>query len=152
MSDTTPSASVRYGGFLLFFALMLGAALWFGWSFISLVSQILHEAPVIYFNKGALYMLGVAIGLLALVYAIFIEVILQQQLTENSSRMITRTAYIGIGVLVLFPQIIHFTVERNLIKKNYEICETASYQWLMYREIVFTRDTQTCKDITTRSS
>ena len=152
MSDPKPSATVRYGGFLLFVALMLSAALWFSWSFISLISQLLNEAPAIYFNKGAMYMLGIAIGLLALVYAIFLEVILQQQLTNKSSKIITRIAYIGIGVLIIFPQAIHFPIENHLLKRHYEICETAYNRWLMYREIAFTKDANTCNAISTQSS
>ncbi len=146
-SSQKPSIFVRFGGFLLFVSLSLGALVWFGWSLFQMITQIASNSPIILFDKGALYMLGVGIGLSVLTYVALHEVILKRPLTKKMSKKINMSALVSLITLIIFPQIVHYPVERFLENRNYKICEQASYQWLLYRKIVYASSFEVCTDM-----
>jgi hypothetical protein len=129
---------------LLFILMSLASLLWFAWSILSLIGQINSNSPAISFDKGAMYMLGVGVGLSALTYAILHEAILKKILTERVTSWITRCAFAGIGLMFIFPHIVHYPVENYLEGEGYQICSQASYQWLLYRKIVYVSSPEVC--------
>lgn len=142
-----PSALLRYGGLLLFASLSLAALAWFGWSIIQIITQIRSNTAVILFDKGAVYMLGVGMGLLVLTYGILHEVILGLALTKRVTKRINISALISIIVLFIVPHLVHYLVEHALNERDYIICDQASYQWLLYRRIVYVSNFEDCANI-----
>jgi len=104
------------------------------------------SSSVILFDKGALYMLGVGIGLAVLTYAVLHEVILKRPLTDKFSKIMNIGALTSIIVMIIFPQVIHYPVEQLLEKRGYKICNQASYQWFLYRRIVYTSSPEICEN------
>jgi hypothetical protein len=147
-----PSILIRFGGFLLFMFLSLGAFAWFGWSLFQTITQIASNNPVILFNKGALYMLGVGIGLSTLTYIALYEAILRLPLTNKVNKRINGGALISIITMIIFPQVIHYPVERFLEGRGYNICEPVSYQWFMYRKIIYVSNSEACAELVERKN
>ena len=142
-----PSVLIRYGGFLFFITLSIGALLWFGWASLSLVEQITKSMPAVIYDNSGFYMLGVSIGLFALTYAALHEVILQLPLTNSVTKRITHTAFVGIGLMIILPQIVYYSVDDHLKNNGYKICEQVSSHWLMYKHIAYVSNAETCIEL-----
>jgi hypothetical protein len=124
--------------------LTLGAFLWFAWNSVFLFDQIGAKTSAVIFDKGGFYMLGIGISLGALTYGILHEVILKLPLTDVITRRITRSALAGVGLMFILPHIAHYPVEQHLESEGYELCDKASYQWLLYRKIVYVSSPEVC--------
>lgn len=142
-----PPALLRYGGFLLFALLALGTLTWFGWSMYQTITQIGSNASIISFNKGIAYMLGAGIGLSVLTYGILHEVILGRSLSKKVIKNINTGAIISVLTLLIFPQLIHYSVDHVLNGRDYKVCDQASYRWLFYRNIVYVSSTEECETL-----
>lgn len=142
-----PSALIRYGGFLFFTILSIGALLWFVWASLSLVEQVTQSTSAVIYDNSGFYMLGVSIGLFALTYAALHEVILQLPLTETVTKRFTRGSIVGIGLMILLPQIVNYAVDDHLKNNGYKICDQVSSHWLMYKHIAYVSDAETCIDL-----
>lgn len=148
MSQTdNPSVLARIGGLILFFAMTAACLVWFVWSSYNLVIQITEFSEIVYFDKGALYMLGASIGLAALTFNILYEGVLRRSLTEKVAKIITRSAIGGIILMFILPQILHYSTNQYLEKKGYNVCAHASYQWLLYRKITYTLNKESCDQL-----
>ncbi len=142
-----PSALIRYSGFLLFLLFSICAFLWFVWSAFSLYEQISTKASAVIFDNGGLYGLGGGIALSALTYGILHEVILRLSLTGKVTKRITRTAFVGIGLMIILPQIVHYVVENRMGSNSYMICDQVSTRWLIYKHIAYVSNAETCIDL-----
>ena len=142
-----PTALGRYGGFLVFFTMTVGSLAWATWSIFDIYNQISSASEVIYFDKGALYMFGVGVGLAVLSFAIFYEGILERELTKKISGIMTKSAIAGIALMFLLPYLIHQPVNKQLTQKKYIICEPASYQWLLYENLAYTKNASICDSL-----
>jgi hypothetical protein len=148
----------RFGGLFLFFVLTTACFVWFAWSAYSIVDSISSKADVVYFDKGSLYMLGAGIGLASLTLAILYEGILRRNLTSKITMVITRSALIGVSLMFILPHVLHYLASTYLTDENYVVCDEASYQWLLYKKLVYTTNQLTCevlvqeKEITKSSS
>lgn len=89
-------------------------------------------------------MFGVGIGLAVLSFAIFYEGILKRELTKKITSIITKSAIAGIALMFLLPYLIQQPVNKQLADKNYINCVQASYQWLLYENLVYAKNTSIC--------
>ena len=142
-----PSALIRFSGFFIFLFFSIGAFVWFGWTSLSLVEQITKSMPAVIYDNSGFYMLGVSIGLFALTYAALHEVILQLPLTKSVTKRITYTAFVGIGIMIILPQIVNYSIDDHLKNNGYKICEQVSSNWLMYKHIAYVSNAETCIEL-----
>src|SRR5690554_3354003 len=139
------SILARLGGFLWFFAMTMACFVWFTWSGYNIVGLIFSEAHVVYLDEGSLYMFGAGVGLASLTFAILYEGILRRKLTKTITKFIARSALVGIALMFTLPHLLHYLAGIYLAEKNYTVCDEQSYQWLVYRKIVYTNSQRTCE-------
>ncbi|MAZ86038.1 MAG: hypothetical protein CL693_00120 [Cellvibrionaceae bacterium] len=137
-----PSSLDRFGTPLFLFLLGAGALVWFIYRVFTLFSN--GSSPVITFDKGSYYMLGVGVGLLALSYMIIREYWLRRPLSNKRSTFFSRVAISGVILAFLFPHVAHFAADRYLEEHGYSICEEGSHQWLFFRDIVYVQSSIEC--------
>jgi hypothetical protein len=92
-------------------------------------------------------MFGAGIGLASLTFAIFYEGILRRKLTNKITKGITRSALVGISLMFILPQVLHYLASTYLEKDRYVICDEMSYQWLLYKKIVYTTNQLRCETL-----
>lgn len=137
-----PSLIDRIGTPIFLLVLGVGAIVWFIFRVFSLFSN--GSSPIVAFDKGSYYMLGVGVGLLALAYMIIREFWLRRPLTNKQSTFFSRIAISGVILALVFPHIAHFAVETYFEEHGYIVCEEASHQWLFIRDIVYVQSTVEC--------
>ena len=148
MDDNKKSTLLlQYGAILGFISMSLGALIWFGIDAIFIIRQLISMPLSISFDKGAFYMLGIGIGLGALVIYMILEVWKKKPPSDRLTRRIVKTALFGVAIMFLLPQVAHYSIAHYLEKRGYEICHKVSYQWLHYQNIVFTNDQKTCSEV-----
>lgn len=144
-AQNSPTALARYGGFFLFLLLTAACFVWFSWSAYDIVDSISSKANAVYFDKGSLYMFGAGIGLASLTFAIFYEGILRRKLTKKITKGITRSTLVGILLMFILPHVLHYLASTYLEEKHYVICDEMSYQWLLYKKVVYTTNQLSCE-------
>lgn len=137
-----PSLIDRIGTPVFLLALGAGAIVWFIYRAFLLFYN--GASPIITFDKGSYYMLGVGVGLLALTYMIIKEFWLRRPLTNKQSSFFSRIAISGIVLAFVFPHVAHFAVDKYLEEHGYTVCEEASHQWLFVRDIVYVQPSIEC--------
>jgi len=146
-----PTVLARVSGFFIFFGLTIACFSWFIWSTYNICDLIFSKAQVVYFDKGSLYMFGAGIGLSSLTFAILYEGVFRRELTEKVTKFITRSALIGVLFMFFLPNALHYLSSIYLAKNEYVVCSDASYQWLLYKEIVYTDNKFTCEALVKES-
>ena len=86
-----------------------------------LTLDLLHKEDVIAFNKGAMYMLGVGLSGGLLIYFMIYEII-YGKISESFNKKATRLAFIFMGSIFIFPQIIDFRVRQYIGHTGYVFC------------------------------
>ena len=146
MSDAGLSTRFQqYASIFFFFVLAIGGLFFFGYNAFSLIRELVEESQVIFFNKGSVYFFGGALGLAVMTYWLVRNAV-GSPMPESQNHIIS---YILIGTLILMfvlPHIAHYMIDDYLENKGYQICEEASYQWMYYREIVFTASQEVCAE------
>lgn len=138
----SPSLIDRIGTPIFLLSLGAGAIIWFVYRVFSLFSN--GSSPVVTFDKGSYYMLGIGVGLLALSYMIIREFWLRRPLTDEQTSLFSRIAISGVILAFLFPHIAHFSADKYLKKHGYTVCEEASHQWLFFRDVVYVQSFIEC--------
>ncbi|MEJ2680365.1 MAG: hypothetical protein P8176_02665 [Gammaproteobacteria bacterium] len=146
-TQSSPTALARYSGFFLFLLMTVACFVWFAWSAYDIVDSISSKALAVYFDKGSLYMLGAGIGLASLTFAIFYEGVLRRSLTSKITRGITRSALMGVSLMFILPHVLHYLTGTYLEEERYVVCDEVSYQWLLYKKLVFTSNQDACKNL-----
>ncbi len=118
------------------------ASVWFFYRVIFLLQNI--SAPIIFFDKGSYYMLGVGVSLLSLGFVAIVEFWGGKPITSKQNIIFSRLAISGVVFLFVIPHIAHFTVDKYLKKHNYTVCEEASHQWLFVRNIIYIQPSIEC--------
>jgi hypothetical protein len=139
-----PSMGVRLVTPGVLITLALGSLIWFIMNTIGLVGQLLSKPDSIILNKGIFYMLGVGLGLGTLAFVVVYEYWLDKPLSETLTSICTKSGITGVVVMLLLPQAVHFVTDEYLTNLNYSICDSASRQWLLSREIVYVVDPALC--------
>ena len=141
------SAHIKYRLLAFFILIIFGALFWFIDSSMDLIEQIVTHSPSIVFDKGSFYLLGVCLGLCSLLFAMVYEGVMKKELTETITKRIIQTALVGVGLMIVLPQIVHYAVEENMISKGYLVCTPVSSSWLMYKHVVYVSNTETCVEL-----
>lgn len=140
-----PSRSRRIASVSIFALSAVAAMDWFFWSALQLVSQLLSKSPAVMFDKGAVYMLGVGLGLGLLTCVGLYEGILERSPTKRFGRWMNIGAIVSIGVMVVLPHMAHAAVNHYLVgTRGYMVCEAESHQWLLYRRIAYAASEVLC--------
>lgn len=119
------------------------ATIWFAYRVIILFKNI--SEPVVLFDKGSYYMLGVGVSLLTLGCVAVIEFWGGKPITTRQNRLFTRLAISGVVLLFIIPHVVHFVVDKHLVRHGYTVCEEASHQWLFVRDIVYAQPSIECR-------
>ena len=142
-----PSALIRFSGFFIFLFFSIGAFVWFALDAFTLYKQISTDSSVVIFSNGGFYAFGGGIAFLTLTYGIFHEVILRKAVTDKVTKIITRGSIAGIGLMIIVPQIVNYSIDDHLKNNSYKICEQVSSQWLMYKHIAYVSNAETCIEL-----
>ncbi len=137
-----PSLLNRIIGPPLFLVGGISATLWFFYRLIFLLQNL--SAPIVLFDKGSYYMLGVGIGLLSLGLVAAIEFWGGKPITSKQNFIFSRLAISGVILLFVVPHVAHFAADKYLKRHGYSVCEEASHQWLFVRDIVYIADSIEC--------
>lgn len=127
--------------------LTLSSLAWFIISINLLVSQFHTSSPIIGFDKGSMYMLGIGFGLLFLTIGGVTQGLLQKKLTPRHEAFFTRALIINLLVTIAFPQLAHYTVARYAQKQGYNTCDDFTYRWLLYSKSYYTKHEIFCSKI-----
>lgn len=120
----------------------ISATLWFIYRVIFLLQNL--SAPIVLFDKGSYYMLGVGIGLLSLAFVVIKEFLGGEPITSKQNVIFSRLAVSGVILLFVVPHVAHFAADKYLKKHGYSVCEEASHQWLFVRDIIYITDSIEC--------
>ena len=124
--------------FFLFFA--LGSFLWFSISLALTLGQIVSSHSVVSIDKGSYYLLGGAIALGALLVDGVYTSILNKPLPERLSKILVRVIILGLVLIFVLPQLLHYGMRSFLVSHGYEYCEFNSSQWLHVHSLEFRND------------
>ncbi len=142
--EQRPSLLSRILSVAFFSILTLAVLTWFIVSITELISQFRFKDPVIGFDKGSMYMLGCGLALLLLSAGGVIQGIMRVELTKKKENWFTRGIIISLILMVTFPQLTHYLVNNYADKQHYIICNDATYRWLLYKKIYYTKNKITC--------
>jgi len=144
MTEKNSTSLIQHIGVVWFALMAIGALAWFLLIAIETSKQLIATPESISFEKGVFYLLGVGISLGALLAFMLIEVIKKKPPTDHVSKKIGRVALLGVVLMLLLPHAVQYGIENYLEPKGYGICDSASYQWLHHRIIVYTNNAETC--------
>jgi len=82
-NNQKPSALFKYSFLVVFILMTFGAMYWFIVSTMDLVEQVVTHSPSVVFDKGSFYLLGVSIGLCALLFAMIYEGLMKKIIDRN---------------------------------------------------------------------
>ncbi len=120
----------------------VSAVLWFIYRVLFLYKSL--SEPIVLFDKGSYYMLGVGIGLLSLAFVVIKEFWGGEPITSKQNVLLSRLAISGVVLLFVVPHVSHFAVDKYLTRHGYKVCEAASHQWLFVRDIVYVQSFVEC--------
>lgn len=140
--QSSPMARFLSVGFFL--VLTIASLAWFFVSTTSLISQIRLNAPIIGFDKGSVYMLGIGLGLLLLSVGGIMQGILGKALTPANESLFKKGIVISILLMFLLPHAVHYGVSQYTQKQHYTLCNEATYRWFLYSKFYFTNNASGC--------
>jgi len=127
-----------------FCAITVFSAYSFGAALFETVSTISNESVRVIFDKGAFYLLGATIGLLALIWIMIYQGILMRELTKKVTNWFSKIAVAGILAAFILPVISHIIIEDIVLDKGYEICAAETSTWFYLSEIVYLKTGSAC--------
>lgn len=146
-ADDKPSILVRVSSLSFFVILAFGSLLWFSFSLIKLIYELLEIPVVISFDKGSMYMLGG--GVAAILFSIggVVQGVLEKKMSPKLESCLSKAIITSLVFMFGFPHISHYAVSSFLKSRNYLHCDEAGYGWLLYRKIYYTRDGAVCAEL-----
>jgi hypothetical protein len=142
--NATPSLPAKIISLAFFVVLAAGSLLWAGISIVSLYRQLHFHEAIVAFDKGAMYMLGVGIGLLLLVGGGILQGLLGREPDAAVKKIFKWGIVFSLTLMIALPQLAHYWVDYSAKTQKYEICHEAGYQWLMYRKIYYAGSRDSC--------
>jgi len=107
-------------------------------SFIQLFGQISGGMDSILINKGVFYLLGVGVALSFLMVDGVYNTLVRRPIPRKLRKIVNVAAFSGLALMLILPQAVHYVSASALDKRGYEVCQSASSQWLFVRDIVYT--------------
>ncbi|GAB3093702.1 hypothetical protein G8770_22620 [Aestuariicella hydrocarbonica] len=143
-TEQQSSPMARFLSVSFFLVLTIASLAWFFLSITNLISQIRLDAPIIGFDKGSVYMLGIGLGLLVLTAGGIIQGILGKSLTPAKESLFKKGIGASLVVAFLLPHVVHYAVTKYTDEKDYRICDGANYHWFLYSKFYFTNNETSC--------
>ena len=112
----------------------------------SLYEQLSNRSDLLVFKKGDFYMFGVAIGLLFGSLGIIMENFYASYYTKIFQKLNLALLLLGLLVMFLFPQILHFYVADFTETHGYTKCERNSYQAMKFKTYIYAKHQTDCED------
>ena len=148
MINHPPSSVLARTLSITFFSIgTLSALVWFFVSLIGVITLFRLNKPVITFDKGAMYMLGVGLGLLLLTITGFIQGVLKKKLSHRAEILFKRGIIVSVMLMLVTPQLAHYLVANSAQQRHYDICKAASYRWFLYSKFYYTQNEMTCNQL-----
>jgi len=148
--EQRPSTLVRFLSVVFFSILTLSSLAWFTVSITGLLSQFLLNDPVVEFDKGSMYMLGIGLGLLLLTIGGVIQGLLGKKLTSQKEAVFTRGLAFSLILMIGFPHLTHYVVANYARQRNYSVCSDATYRWLLYSKFYYTNSDMACNELVSK--
>lgn len=104
------------------------------------MSQIYNAAPVVGIDKGSYYLLGGAIAIAALMVNGVYTSILNKDLPDKLRKILTQIIIIGLLLIFILPQALHYGFKSYLNAQGYTYCEFNSQQWLHVDSLEYRND------------
>lgn len=114
----------------------------FVWKLYQLVEHWADDAFM--FDKGAFYLLGVGLGMLALAIVTVQEGWFGRNLSKAEASTLSRLAIVGVALIPILPNVVHYATDTILKDDGYTVCESASHQWRFVRDIVYIKPGVEC--------
>ncbi|MBB5210490.1 hypothetical protein [Microbulbifer hydrolyticus] len=112
---------------------------------MELYQLVAHWADdVLMFDKGAFYLLGVGLGMMALAIVTVQEGWFGRTLSKAQAALLTRLTIVGVALIPIAPNVAHYLADELLRSDGYVVCEPASHQWRFVRDIVYIKPTVEC--------
>ncbi|GHU46244.1 hypothetical protein AGMMS50289_19170 [Betaproteobacteria bacterium] len=137
-----PSRGVIIFGPVLFITGSLAALSWFFYRLFDVFFGELSELKV--FDKGSFYMLGVGVGMLALAIGTVQEYWFGKPLSNKQAAYFTKMALMSLVLIFTVPHLIHYCADNYLLKRGYSVCEEASRQLRLVRDIAYIQPSIEC--------
>lgn len=124
--------------------MVFGSLIWFVNHILELTSGILRWEPVIDFDKGAMYILGCGIGLIALLVSLIAKAFLGKDLPEAALSWIGTALWAGVLIALILPHLVHWGVWTTLKGRDYVVCRELSSRWLRHVTFVYADSPERC--------
>ena len=131
-------------GIVCLAAVAIGAGIGFVTIALPMFRNLAGTPPAVAFNKGAMYLPGLSLGLGALCVAMTLEAWRRRPPVPRTARLLSQLAVGGVVVMFLLPAMTHYWVAGRMQDRGYAVCESASHRWLHSRTIVYTRSEAIC--------
>lgn len=155
MNDTSnTSIMTKIASFLFFVILTIASIWWFIASSYSTLYSLFYGNEVVYFSKGAMYSLGAGIVLLLLTLLGVYQNVKKIDLSKSQTKLATKIFVLSAVMMFVFPIVAHLAVNTIATRNGYFECKEMSYQWLLYKKIVYVNSQAVCisPEITKSSS
>ncbi|PKM18924.1 MAG: hypothetical protein CVV11_10940 [Gammaproteobacteria bacterium HGW-Gammaproteobacteria-15] len=120
---------------------------YFGYYLSLLLKGLFSHAEAVTLNKGAFYCLGAAIiGCMLLYFGV--RKLQGKAVSAAQNKRASLIFFIGLGIAVILPQLIHYPTASYLQAQGYSECELQSRQWLHDKVMVFTVTPEHCIELT----
>lgn len=110
------------------------------------MSQIINADPVVGIDKGSYYLFGGAIAIAALMVDGVYTSILNKELTDKLRKILTRIIIVGLLLIFILPQVLHYGLKSYLNAQGYIYCEFNSQQWLHVDSLEYRNDGKCLKE------
>jgi len=148
MEDThNASIMTKIASFLFFVILTFASFWWFIASSYGTLHSLFYGNEVVYFSKGAMYSLGAGIVLLLLTLLGVYQNVKKTDLSKAQSKLATKVFVLSTVTMFVFPVVAHFSVNNLATKYGYFECKEMSYQWLLYKKIVYVNSQAACTNL-----
>ncbi len=129
---------------LIFSATLIYTCIWIASRWYELLADIKSESAQIIINLGAFYLIGIVVLAACLLYMLIYITVKNRSLPEKHTKGVIFILMIGIVLMIFLPKHVGKYYVKQLELKQYHYCEQASYQWLFYKELVFTASKDEC--------
>ncbi|SBS25094.1 hypothetical protein MSP8887_00112 [Marinomonas spartinae] len=132
----------KYIGPFCFLIAGIGGGYWFVSNLFSLF--INFNKSVILVNQGAYYALGASIIFFSISFMVILDQWIMKPINNYWIKIGNRLIIVGFILTFSLPYIIYYYVEYSLINNGYNICESASRNWLYIHNTVYVHPPQAC--------
>lgn len=106
---------------------------------VEMATEIAKRSTSITIDKGVYYLFGVGLAFSFLLVDGIYNTVLRRPITKVAARLVNRIAIAGLILVVVMPNVVHLATAHYLEYNEYHFCQAQSSQWLLMRDIVYTK-------------